>query len=59
MIVQMQRESELRNEEMHRKNGEMHRKNEELMAQALDAINPLARIAQSPQRRLDDFEGRQ
>ena len=47
LIVQMQRESEVR-----------HQKNETLMAQALEAINSLARIAQSHEHRLDDIEGR-
>lgn len=36
----------------------MQRKNEELMAQTLEAINSLARIAQSHDRRLDDLEKR-
>ena len=35
----------------------MQRKNEVLMAQTLEAINSLARIAQSHERRLDDLEG--
>ena len=36
----------------------MQRKNETLMAQAIEAINGLARIAQSHERRLDDLEKR-
>ena len=36
---------------------EAQRKNEVLMGQALEAINSLARIAQSHERRLDDIEG--
>ncbi|MFN0170384.1 MAG: hypothetical protein ACKV22_28525 [Bryobacteraceae bacterium] len=35
----------------------MQRKNEVLMAQALEAINGLARIAQAHERRLDQIEG--
>ncbi|MBK5292612.1 MAG: hypothetical protein JJE04_13160 [Acidobacteriia bacterium] len=37
---------------------EAQRKNEVLMGQALEAINSLARIAQSHERRPDDMEGR-
>jgi len=48
LIAQMQRESEVRQHQ-----------NETLMAQALEAINSLARIAQSHERRLEDLEGQQ
>ncbi len=45
MIAQMQRESEVRQQ-----------KNEALMGQALEAINPLARIAQSHEKRIEKLE---
>jgi flagellar biosynthesis/type III secretory pathway chaperone len=38
---------------------DMQRKNEVLMAQALEAINSLARIAQAHEHRIDRLEGRQ
>jgi len=37
----------------------MQQKNEVLMAQVLEAINGLARIAQAHERRLDNLESRQ
>ena len=41
---------QMRNEEAHRKNEEAHRKNEALLAQVLDGINSLARIAHAMDR---------
>jgi hypothetical protein len=54
LIAGMQRENEL----SIRRLIEAQQKNEKLMAQSLEAINGLARIAQSHDRRLDDLEKR-
>jgi hypothetical protein len=44
---------------MQRENEARHAKNEKLLAEVIDSIHSLARIAESHERRLDDLEGAQ
>jgi hypothetical protein len=57
LLVHEQREWWEKNQRVHERNEQMQEKNQILIAQVLESIDSLARIAHAHEQRLSDLEG--